>query len=276
MFNFIKSKFLEHHQFIDKEELDEYITFIMTIKEIKEKHKGEIHHVLPKAKDLFPQFRLKSEAPWNQKRISSGDHLRAHYLLWRAFPNIESISYPFYRMNKNNRLELKIEEYEKSKEMQRKLASDRIKGSKHPAFGKISPTKGRKKSIAECKLISFSKKEKFRTDGAHRERNKIINKITSNTPEERKRRSISQKNILIRPWFHPKVKSSQKLLCLWARADEIYKIWILNKKCQHHKLKNIVGIEGRNPLRAMIEYFKRQGDPALDPIWIILSQQQPA
>lgn len=57
------------------------------------------HHILPKAKDMFPQFKDLRIHPWNDCRLSERAHHIAHYMLWKALPNTQSVVYSAYRMN---------------------------------------------------------------------------------------------------------------------------------------------------------------------------------
>lgn len=47
----------------------------------------ERHHICPKAKDLFPEYTSFKEHPWNICVLSGRQHLIAHYILTKAYPN---------------------------------------------------------------------------------------------------------------------------------------------------------------------------------------------
>ena len=55
------------------------------------------HHVLPKAKDLFPEFKSFEDHPWNLSCLTLREHFIAHALLHKAFPG-SSQSTAFYNM----------------------------------------------------------------------------------------------------------------------------------------------------------------------------------
>lgn len=45
----------------------------------------EMHHICPKAKDLFPEYNNLRKYKWNQKYLSARQHILAHILLWKAY-----------------------------------------------------------------------------------------------------------------------------------------------------------------------------------------------
>jgi len=58
----------------------------------------EKHHVCPKSKDLFPEYRSFSQNPWNLALLTPRQHFIAHLMLWKAFPAIKSMAYCIDRM----------------------------------------------------------------------------------------------------------------------------------------------------------------------------------
>jgi len=59
--------------------------------------KGEVHHICPKAKDLFPEHHNLKQNKWNSIRLSYRQHILAHWLLWKAYGG--SQTYSFFAMN---------------------------------------------------------------------------------------------------------------------------------------------------------------------------------
>lgn len=45
----------------------------------------EIHHICPKAKDLFPEYANLKQFPWNKIVLTYRQHYLAHYMLWKAY-----------------------------------------------------------------------------------------------------------------------------------------------------------------------------------------------
>lgn len=52
----------------------------------------EKHHILPKAKDLFPEFANISEHPWNEITLTAREHIIAHVILWKAYGGSQSLA----------------------------------------------------------------------------------------------------------------------------------------------------------------------------------------
>lgn len=46
---------------------------------------SEAHHILPKHKNKFPQFRDFNKFPWNKAVLTYRQHIIAHYLLFKAY-----------------------------------------------------------------------------------------------------------------------------------------------------------------------------------------------
>lgn len=45
----------------------------------------EKHHICPKAKDMFPEYKSFRDNPWNRVDLTYRQHLLAHVMLWKAF-----------------------------------------------------------------------------------------------------------------------------------------------------------------------------------------------
>lgn len=45
----------------------------------------EKHHICPKAKDLFPEYKSFRKYPWNKVYLTARQHILAHVLLWKTF-----------------------------------------------------------------------------------------------------------------------------------------------------------------------------------------------
>jgi len=96
--------------------LNKYLNFInKRISRINstDKNQFHLHHILPKAKDMFPEYENLKNNPWNGIYLTIREHYIAHRILNRAFPG-SSQTLAFYNMsnflNKNN-----SKDYEKAK-----------------------------------------------------------------------------------------------------------------------------------------------------------------
>jgi hypothetical protein len=47
----------------------------------------EDHHICPKAVDLFPEYISFRDNPWNCVSLDTKQHIIAHVMLWKAYPN---------------------------------------------------------------------------------------------------------------------------------------------------------------------------------------------
>jgi len=57
----------------------------------------EAHHICPKAKDLFPEYKNFSEHKWNKINLTPNQHYIAHWILWKCFKGSQIDA--FWKMN---------------------------------------------------------------------------------------------------------------------------------------------------------------------------------
>lgn len=85
--------------------LHRYYNFIMGCKnnvDLLTNKNSELHHICPKAPDLFPEYTDGRVFKWNIIRLTYRQHFLAHYMLWKAFGG--SQIYAFVGMcNQNNK-----------------------------------------------------------------------------------------------------------------------------------------------------------------------------
>lgn len=83
IYNILSSK--DHN----KHYLNRYIKFINSrkLRIIKETEKTEIHHILPKAKDMFFEYKNLKKFDWNGAKLTLREHYIAHLLLHKIFNN---------------------------------------------------------------------------------------------------------------------------------------------------------------------------------------------
>lgn len=48
----------------------------------------ENHHILPKSKDMFPEYKSFKKYPWNKATLTYRQHIIAHILLWKAYNTV--------------------------------------------------------------------------------------------------------------------------------------------------------------------------------------------
>lgn len=95
--------------------INRYIKFISSRENKKIINETDYHHILPKAKDMFPEFKDLKMFPWNGIHLLHREHFIAHWLLAKSFPG-SSQSLAFYHMS-NNRNKRKSRDYEFSKKL---------------------------------------------------------------------------------------------------------------------------------------------------------------
>lgn len=61
----------------------------------------ESHHILPKAKTLFPEYSSLKLNPWNSIKLTPHQHFIAHWLLWKAMGNF--MAYAFSAMRRKSK-----------------------------------------------------------------------------------------------------------------------------------------------------------------------------
>lgn len=76
-----------------------YIDFCLNNNLSKKINNSEHHHILPKSKNLFPEYSNLRENPWNGVHLTYSNHYIAHSLLIDALNN-QTVIYAWHRINK--------------------------------------------------------------------------------------------------------------------------------------------------------------------------------
>lgn len=81
IYSILSSKSSNHHL------INRYIRFVTMCNARNQatKEYTEIHHICPKADDLFPEYSDFSAHPWNKSKLTAREHLIAHVMLWKIF-----------------------------------------------------------------------------------------------------------------------------------------------------------------------------------------------
>lgn len=80
-----------------------YLSFISSRANIYIKGATHYHHILPKARDFFPEYKDLSLFPWNGVHLTAREHFIAHWMLARAFPNSSQARVFYYLTNNSNK-----------------------------------------------------------------------------------------------------------------------------------------------------------------------------
>lgn len=65
--------------------INRYLKFINYYSNQQTNEYTELHHILPKASDLFPEYIDIKEFPWNMIKLTARQHIIAHVMLWKIF-----------------------------------------------------------------------------------------------------------------------------------------------------------------------------------------------
>lgn len=101
---------------------------------------GDIHHICPKAKDMFPEY---TDASWNKIVVTSRQHFILHWILAKVFPGTSQTLAFFYMTNTLKKR--KGKDYQVAREKQVEIA--KLVGKDLKRNAKISSAlKGKPKS----------------------------------------------------------------------------------------------------------------------------------
>jgi hypothetical protein len=93
-----------------------YIAFIESRKGIQVQYKTQFHHILPKSKDMFPEYKDLNVYKWNGIYLTHREHFIAHRLLHKMFKG-SSQTAAFFNMS-NIQGNKKSKSYQEAKEHQ--------------------------------------------------------------------------------------------------------------------------------------------------------------
>lgn len=88
--------------------LNRYIKIISSIKDnkkrkINENSYLEEHHICPKSKDLFPEYKNLKTYDWNKIYVTPKEHYICHLLLYKAYPYSSQVkAFKFFLNRENN------------------------------------------------------------------------------------------------------------------------------------------------------------------------------
>ncbi|HAT62432.1 MAG TPA: hypothetical protein DCS83_07830 [Prevotella sp.] len=114
--------------------LKRYIKYIEEVSKYNNKYTitgyQEQHHILPKAKDLFPEYSSFKEHPWNKIPLTARQHFIAHHLLYKAFGGSQTAAFKRMYESNQNTGKLSSRQYETLKEKFSEYISSCLTGLK--------------------------------------------------------------------------------------------------------------------------------------------------
>jgi hypothetical protein len=172
--------------------LHKYITFIEKCQLSKQEGYLEIHHICPKAKDMFPEYKSFKENPWNKIALTARQHFIAHLFLWKSYPHSKSCFEAIWSMKHQNKIKVNSRIYESMKikhsdkmkklnellikngehifqspEFQRKNANKRIENGTHNFLGDENPSVIKMKEGTHIFIGDTNPNNKRLEDGTH-------------------------------------------------------------------------------------------------------------
>lgn len=143
--------------------LNRYINFISYCKEVNlnlEKQYTENHHILPKSKDMFPEYASFKLHPWNSAVLTFRQHIIAHYLLMKTYntqSQILSVLRTGYQKHATH-IKLNSRMIEKAKtELSKNRKGKFTRG--YRADGTPNVSEESKKKISEQKTLLYASEE---------------------------------------------------------------------------------------------------------------------
>lgn len=130
-----------------------YIKFVSNFLE-QEKITGETehHHILPKCKGLFPEYKSFHKNPWNGVHLTKRQHFIAHWLLCKVFGDSQIRA--FWLMCRGRKV-IPSKLYEKLKTEQGKQLSKIHKGNQNGKGYKMTPEQIRNSADNHKKEVEF-------------------------------------------------------------------------------------------------------------------------
>lgn len=184
--------------------LNRYITFIQNCQHKNVEYNGfmEKHHICPKAKDMFPEYKCLRENFWNLSKLTQRQHMIAHIILHKVYPKSYSCLSSVWYMSRGKYKSYYSSVFEKiTRKKYSKQQSDFMKSEKKGTFTAVD-AKGKFISISVDDL-RYKKGELW---GAHKGTVPVIDKngVVFRVPKEDPRyisgdlKSVNQDKVVIR------------------------------------------------------------------------------
>jgi hypothetical protein len=116
-----------------------YVSFIEGCQKVNEDYTGytEKHHICPKS--LFPEYKSFSKHPWNKVVLTARQHVIAHWILWKVYPDSRCMQRAFYLLTHNKRQKIDSKTFAKLTEEHRKIQTEnlrqKVENGTHPFLG---------------------------------------------------------------------------------------------------------------------------------------------
>ena len=212
----------------------------------------EKHHINPKSLG-------GSDSKQNLVLLTPREHLVAHKLLVRIYSDSVDMWRALLFMSR--KFKLSSREFSKAREEVSKMST----GSLNHFYGKTHSEENRKIMGDARRGKSMSRESIERT------RKSNIGAKRSEKARQNMSRAAQAKNL--KPWQTSKIMCNPTSLNIWARADSIYKFWLIKSKPAARKFRTLYLKEFKTDIRVssinnMLLKFREGYIPTLDQDWL--------
>lgn len=176
----------------NKHYLKRYIKFINSCQTHNQKNFNEYtekHHICPKSKDMFPEYKNLKQNPWNECKLTYRQHIIAHLILYRCFNTQSQLLALLYTLGQFHTKELNLKSINtKTIEKIKKELSQKRKG----IFTRGYDTEGKPLVKESTKKILSQKKKQFYQNPENRKKQSEACKGTTGRKSEKY--SVAAKN----------------------------------------------------------------------------------
>jgi len=149
----------------------------------------EKHHICPKSKDMFPEYKNLKQFPWNECELTHRQHIIAHLILYKCFGSQSQLLSLLYTFGQFHTKELNLKSVNtKTIEKVKQELSQKRKG----IFTRGYDTEGKPLVKETTKKLLSQQKKKFYENSENRKRQSEACKGTTGRKSEKY--SIAAKN----------------------------------------------------------------------------------
>lgn len=132
--------------------LSRYIKFVEYCLSNPSQQADEAHHICPKSRDMFPEYKSFGRFPWNKSLMTKKQHRLAHLLLAKAYSWSASQSFCALKFFQKGGTKL----FESLQLQRNATHAERMRGEGNPFYGR----KHREESKAKMGLAAFTPEER--------------------------------------------------------------------------------------------------------------------
>lgn len=258
----------------------------------EELHYTENHHILPKSKDMFPEYKSFKKFPWNRAILTYRQHIIAHILLWKSYNTVSQTLSILRTVNQKHTKHLNLKSINSKlitkikKDLSNKRKGVFTKGYNEDGTPNVSPETRKKLSKLKTEFYSLKEnriKQSVACSGKKKSDTTKMSKYAKNRPDSHNK-NLSQS---IRNYYNNMRKQGKPLKRI---TDGIYVTPFGNFTCckgfgvycrnsdkpfnSHHTKKNPKlnkSIIGKTP-RELGFFFIEKSNPLFEQYYDNLNQ----